>query len=133
MHNFVNAENAQVVADVIDRASVAFMILAIICIFVVTFTLGLGASKKHERSAAIVASVAGVITSAFCVGTLAVDSIQKTYEVDVDMRALDDVDRTVITVLLVAMLVLCVATVVVARRAKKRAHSQTNEDHLVTD
>lgn len=133
MHNLVNAENAQAVVDAIDLVNLVCKISVVICVFVVAFPLGLGVSKKHERSAAIVASVAGAITSAFCVGTLTVDSIHKTYEVDVDMRALDDVDRNVITILLVLMLVMCAATVVVARRAKRRESLQANEDQLVTD
>lgn len=133
MTNLINAENAQAVVDVVDRASLACMILGSICIYVAAFPLRLGTSKKHERSAAIVASFASVLASAFCAGTLAVDSSRKTYEADAGMRALDGVDRTVITVMLVTMLVLYVATAVIAARAKRRVHSQTSEDHLVTD
>lgn len=133
MHNLVNAENAQVVVDAINRDSFVCMILVSICVYVVTFPLGLGAAKKHERPSAIVAVVIGMLASVLCVGTLAVDNIRKTYDVYGDARALDDVDRAVITALLVAILVLCTATVVVAQRAKKYAVSRTSEDHLVAD
>lgn len=119
MTNLINAENSQAVVDAIDLVNLVCKISVVICVFVVAFPLGLGMSKKHERPAAIVTSVACIAASIFCTGALALDYIQNSYDVDVDVRALDDTSRVIIAVSLVLMLVSCVVTAVIAKRRNK--------------
>ena len=121
MTNFINAENAQPVADIAMFVSITCLAVACIC-FVICIVLS--ELNSRERTILIVLCFVCALSDVFFCGLLFLDYLHSAYKIQPEVRGLNSVNKVVCTIAAALSLVLFVKS---AQRAKKCGDLRVNE------